>query len=91
MSDSTTVSPADIRDAAGVIKGRVRYTPVVPSGELGRLAGARVLLKAENLQRTGSFKIRGAFNMIARIGPERLVHGVVAASAGNHAQAVAFA
>ena len=91
MPDTHGVSPEDIRAAAATIEGKVRRTPVLPSGELGRRAGARVMLKAESLQRTGSFKVRGAFNMLARIGPEGLLHGIVAASAGNHAQAVAFA
>ena len=74
-----------------MISGRVRKTPLLPAGELGRRVGARVLLKAENLQLTGSFKARGATNMIRRLSDEALAAGVVAASAGNHAQAVAFA
>jgi threonine dehydratase len=86
-----TVTGADIEEAARLIKGRVRETPVVPAGELSRRVGARVLLKAENLQLTGSFKPRGAFSAIGRLPPEALQAGVVAASAGNHAQAVAFA
>ena len=86
-----TVTGADIDEAARLIKGRVRETPVVPAGELSRRVGARVLLKAENLQLTGSFKPRGAFSAIGRLPPEALRAGVVAASAGNHAQAVAFA
>lgn len=64
---------------------------MVVAGELSRRVGARVRLKAENLQLTGSFKPRGAFNKIGRLSPEALAAGVVAASAGNHAQAVAFA
>ena len=59
--------------------------------DLGRRVGARVCLKAENLQRTGSFKLRGALNRIASLDAEALAGGVVAASAGNHAQAVAVA
>jgi threonine dehydratase len=86
-----TVTHADIEDAARAISGRVRDTPLVPAGELGRRVGTRVLLKAENLQLTGSFKARGATNMIRRLSPGELAAGVVAASAGNHAQAVAFA
>jgi threonine dehydratase len=86
-----TVTHADVEDAARAISGHVRDTPLVPAGELGRRVGARVLLKAENLQLTGSFKARGATNMIRRLSPEELAAGVVAASAGNHAQAVAFA
>ena len=90
MADST-VTEHDVEDAARLIAGRVRETPMVAAGELSRRVGARVLLKAENLQLTGSFKPRGAFNMTGRLSPEALEAGVVAASAGNHAQAVAFA
>jgi threonine dehydratase len=86
-----TVTGADVEEAARLIKGRVRETPLVPAGELSRRVGARVLLKAENLQLTGSFKPRGAFSSIGRLAPDALAAGVVAASAGNHAQAVAFA
>jgi threonine dehydratase len=86
-----TLTEADVREAAGRIEGKVRLTPVLPAGELSRRVGARVLLKAENLQLTGSFKLRGAYNKISRLPQEALRAGVVAASAGNHAQAVAFA
>src|SRR3954447_19269747 len=81
----------DIEQAAELLRGRVRETPLVPAGELTRRVGARVVMKAENLQLTGSFKPRGAFNLIGRLPEERLHRGVVPASAGNHAQAVAFA
>ena len=86
-----TVTSADVEDAARLIAGRVRETPLLAAGELGRRIGARVLLKAENLQLTGSFKARGATNTIRRLSEDALAAGVVAASAGNHAQAVAFA
>jgi threonine dehydratase len=85
------VSARDIEDAARMIAGKVRETPVLPAGELSRRVGANVVLKAENLQLTGSFKARGAFNVIGRLGADALAAGVVAASAGNHAQAVACA
>jgi threonine dehydratase len=85
------VSASDVEDAARLIAGKVRETPVLPAGELSRRVGAPVVLKAENLQLTGSFKARGATNMIARLPAEALRSGVVAASAGNHAQAVACA
>ena len=85
------VSAADVEDAARLIAGKVRETPVLPAGELSRRVGARVVLKAENLQLTGSFKARGATNMIGRLPAEALRAGVVTASAGNHAQAVACA
>jgi threonine dehydratase len=81
----------DLREAADLIAGRVRETPLFSSGELSRRVGARVTLKAENLQITGSFKARGATNAIGRLSEAELAAGVVAASAGNHAQAVAFA
>jgi threonine dehydratase len=87
----TAVSVGDVEDAARLIAGQVRETPLLASGELSRRVGARVLLKAENLQVTGSFKARGAANFVRRVPEEALRAGVVAASAGNHAQAVAFA
>ena len=85
------VSIADVEDAAGRIRGKVRETPMLSAGELSRRLGTRVVLKAENLQRTGSFKARGATNAIGRLSQDELDCGVVAASAGNHAQAVACA
>jgi len=85
------VSARDIEQAARAIAGRVRDTPTMDAGELSRRLGARVVLKAENLQITGSFKARGATNTIRRLSDEALRAGVVAASAGNHAQAVAWA
>jgi threonine dehydratase len=85
------VVASDIERAAERIAGRVRETPLLPAGELSRRTGARVVLKAENLQLTGSFKVRGAFHKLGRVSSERLGAGVVAASAGNHAQAVALA
>jgi threonine dehydratase len=96
MPDAMAVAPAavsieDVEDAARMIAGQVRETPLLPAGELSRRVGARVLLKAENLQVTGSFKARGATNVIRRLPEEALRVGVVAPSAGNHAQAVAFA
>ncbi|MGI8794823.1 MAG: threonine ammonia-lyase [Acidimicrobiales bacterium] len=82
------ISLADIRDAQARLKGVLRPTPLDWSDSLGRLAGRPVCLKPEYLQRTGSYKIRGAYNLISRLEgtPE-----VVAASAGNHAQGVALA
>src|ERR687896_2140135 len=87
----TAVSVGDVEDAARVISGRVRETPLLSAGELSRRVGARVILKAENLQVTGSFKARGATNVVRRLPDEALRAGVVGASAGNHAQAVACA
>ena len=85
------VDVSDVESAAATIRGLVRETPVVSAGEISRRVGATVRLKAENLQRTGSFKVRGAHNRIARLTDAELAGGVVAASAGNHAQAVAVA
>jgi threonine dehydratase len=82
---------ADLQAAQARIEGIARVTPVYPSETLSRLAGRPVQLKAENLQRTGAFKIRGAVNTIASLSPEERATGVVAASAGNHGQAVAWA
>jgi threonine dehydratase len=81
----------DIERAAELIAGKVRETPVLPAGELSRRVGAPVVLKAECLQLTGSFKVRGALHKMGGLSSEELEHGVVAASAGNHAQAVALA
>ena len=85
-----TVTVADVEAAAEAIAGKVRETAVLPAGELSRRFGATVVLKAECLQRTGSFKVRGAFHKLGRMSRAELDAGVVAASAGNHAQAVAI-
>ena len=69
----------------------VLETPALPSNSFSRLTGTEVWLKAENLQRTGSFKIRGGMNAISLLSSEEKASGVVAASAGNHAQGVALA
>jgi len=82
---------ADIESARERIAGRVRLTPVYSSESLSRRAGRTVWLKAENLQRTGSFKIRGAVNKISSLSDAERAAGVIAASAGNHGQAVARA
>ncbi|MDH4103128.1 MAG: pyridoxal-phosphate dependent enzyme [Thermoleophilia bacterium] len=82
---------ADIRAARRRLSGVARETPLYPTETFSRLSGRSVFLKAENLQRTGSFKIRGAYNTIATLGEAERQAGVVAASAGNHGQAVAWA
>jgi threonine dehydratase len=84
------VSAADILRAAEAGAGVVRETPVLSSSTLSKRTGATVVLKAENLQRTGSFKLRGALAKIAALG-DACAPGVVCASAGNHAQALAYA
>jgi threonine dehydratase len=81
----------DIEAARSRLDGVARVTPVYRSETLSRLAGREVQLKAENLQRTGSFKVRGAYNRISALSAEERAAGVVAASAGNHGQAVAWA
>ncbi|MGW0701393.1 threonine ammonia-lyase [Streptomyces sp. NPDC002867] len=81
----------DIRGAQKMLSGVARMTPMEGSRHLTRLVGAPVHLKCENLQRTGSFKLRGAYVRIAGLRPEERAAGVVAASAGNHAQGVALA
>jgi len=89
MSDLLSIS--DIRAARERLAGVARETPLYPTETFSRLSGRSVFLKAENLQRTGSFKIRGAYNTIATLGEAERQAGVVAASAGNHGQAVAWA
>jgi threonine dehydratase len=82
---------ADVEDAARVLKGVAVRTPLLNNETLDARLGARVFLKAETLQRTGSFKFRGAYNRIARIPERERRKGVVAFSSGNHAQGVACA
>ncbi|MDR3081193.1 MAG: threonine ammonia-lyase [Streptomyces sp.] len=81
----------DVRGAQKMLSGVARVTAMVGSRHLSRLVGAPVHLKCENLQRTGSFKLRGAYVRIAGLLPEERAAGVVTASAGNHAQGVALA
>ncbi|WP_448625416.1 threonine ammonia-lyase [Geodermatophilus sp. URMC 64] len=85
------VSGADVEAAAALLEGVVRRTPLEHSRGLAERVGGPVWLKCENLQRTGSFKIRGAYTRIARLTADERARGVVAASAGNHAQGVALA
>jgi threonine dehydratase len=82
---------ADIEAAREVLRGVSVYTPMEESRWLSSIVGGPVLIKAENLQRTGSFKIRGAYVRMSRLSEEEKAAGVVAASAGNHAQGVALA
>lgn len=85
------ISPADIEAAAVRIRPLVSETPVLESERLNERAAASLFFKAENLQKGGSFKLRGAANFVRRIPPGGLAAGVVAFSSGNHAQAVAIA
>src|SRR4051794_14646186 len=91
MPEVPTVTLADVEAAREVLKGVAINTPMEESRWLSSLAGGPVSLKCENLQRTGSFKARGAYVRISRLSEEERAHGVVAASAGNHAQGVALA
>jgi threonine dehydratase len=90
MTDGA-VSPDDVLAARKLLRDVISETPVLHSRVLSETIGGPVYLKCENLQRTGSFKVRGAFNRIARLSDTERARGVVAASAGNHAQGVAFA
>jgi threonine dehydratase len=84
-------SPADVLAARAILQPVIRQTPVLESSALSVLLGGPVYVKCENLQRGGSFKVRGAYLRIARLGSRDRDRGVVAASAGNHAQGVALA
>ena len=87
-TETLPIAFADVRAAAERVRGVAHRTPVLTSRTLDERCGGRVLLKAENLQRVGAFKFRGAYNAITALAPER---GVATASSGNHAQAVALA
>lgn len=76
-----------IKKSRELISPYIHKTPLIYSNSFSKMSGAEIYLKAENLQKTGSFKVRGAFNKLIRLRPER----VIAASMGNHAQGVAFA
>jgi len=81
----------DIRAAAARLEPVIVRTPLISSPVLDEIVGGKVLLKAENLQRAGSFKIRGAYNLLSQLAPDQARKGAVAFSSGNHAQAVAAA
>jgi threonine dehydratase len=87
----TAPTLADIQEARQRLLGIAEETPIFLSETFSRRVGRKVLLKGENLQRTGSFKMRGAVNRLSTLTPEERAAGVVAASAGNHGQAVAWA
>ncbi|MBK9941420.1 MAG: threonine ammonia-lyase [Kouleothrix sp.] len=86
-----TVTLADIQAARRVLRGIINATPILSDERLSDDLGVRVFLKAENTQRSGSFKIRGAYNTISRLSEAERARGVIAHSAGNHAQGVALA
>jgi threonine dehydratase len=91
LPGTSLVSVADVEAAAVLLDGVVRRTPLEHSRALAERVGGPVWLKCENLQRAGSFKIRGAYTRLSRLTAEERAAGVVAASAGNHAQGVALA
>jgi threonine dehydratase len=86
-----SVTLADIQAARRTLRDIIIATPILPAERLSQELGARVMLKAENTQRSGSFKIRGAYNTISRLSPAERTRGVITHSAGNHAQGVALA
>jgi threonine dehydratase len=85
------VTVSNIAEAREILEGIINPTPLIPDEMLGGLLDARVMLKAECLQKGGSFKIRGAYNKISRLSDDEKKRGVITASAGNHAQGVALA
>lgn len=91
QSPEGLVSLADIDAAARRIRGVAIETPLLPFPELSEEIGGEVRLKCESLQRTGAFKVRGAFNFISQLSEEELQAGVITYSSGNHAQATAYA
>jgi len=90
LMNQLAVTLADIEAARRVIAGAVLRTPMLPAPKLSALTGAEVFVKYENLQVTNSFKERGAVNKLASLGADERRRGVIAMSAGNHAQAVAY-
>jgi threonine dehydratase len=89
IPESVTIE--DLELARGRLAGIVTPTPLIHSATLSQMLAAEVYLKPENLQKTGSFKIRGAYNRVAALAPAEAARGAVAASAGNHGQALAWA
>ncbi|MCO5146747.1 MAG: threonine ammonia-lyase [Aquamicrobium sp.] len=90
MSEPAAITPHDVEAAAGRIAGHVLRTPLVPAPRLSELTGVEILVKHENMQATASFKERGAVNKLKSLGEGERRSGVIAMSAGNHAQAVAY-
>src|SRR5438874_13427376 len=84
------VTLAEIQTAMGRVRDSIYLSPCARSENFSQLTGNSVYLKLDNLQRTGAFKERGALNKLLTLSPEELSHGVIAASAGNHAQGVAY-
>lgn len=91
MANNTKLSVEDFERAAAIVSAVAEVTPVLRSNYLSELVGSEVLLKTENLQRTGAYKLRGAYHRMSKLSAAERKKGVVAASAGNHAQGVALA
>src|SRR5438128_234908 len=83
-------SNLDSKAASARLKDVVKHTPLIFNAKLSEKYGAEIYLKREDLQIVRSYKLRGAYNMISQLSPEELSRGIVCASAGNHAQGVAF-
>jgi len=91
LDEAPAVSLAEIEAARERIAPYVHRTPLLPTATLGRMTGLSLRLKAENVQRTGSFKARGAVNAVLQLSPEQRERGIVTLSAGNHGQGLAYA
>src|SRR2546425_10350082 len=91
QKEPKAVTIADIWEAHKLLKPYLHHTPLTASRTLRDITGADIYLKAENMQRSGSFKVRGASFKLSRLSEEEYTRGVIAASAGNHAQGVAIA
>lgn len=91
MAQSKLPTLEEFYEAAERVSGVIVRTPILESHWLSEVAGSPVYFKCENLQRTGAYKVRGAYNLISQLSDEEKKRGVVAASAGNHAQGVALA
>ena len=85
------VSISDIKDAHERISGHIHRTPILSSRTINNITGADVLFKCENLQKTGSFKIRGATNTVEQLPASKLSKGIVTVSSGNHGAALSVA
>jgi threonine dehydratase len=90
MAAPLAISAADVEAAAARLQGVAHRTPVITSRTVDEATGAQVFFKAENLQRMGAFKFRGAYNALAQFTPQQRQAGVIAFSSGNHAQAIAL-
>ena len=88
--DSSVLKFSDIVAARSTLRGVAKLTSISHSKSFSQMSGANIFMKLENMQTTGAFKVRGAYNKLANLSPEERAKGVVAASAGNHAQGVAF-